>query len=189
MNIPHFMNSCGCRRNDCCEICYHSGSTGPRGPIGPAGLPGPQGPQGIPGGLISYADFYALMPTDNAAAIAAGADIAFPRVAATSGTGITQLSPTSFNIAEPGTYLVSYNAVTTEAGQLALTLNGAELPATVSGGAAAANKGLTTLVTTTAPNSVITVRNAAANATPLTLTPAAGGTDPVSAHLVIARVA
>ena len=207
MYVPDFVNaSCGCGRSSCecaeqrscgcnrgcsCDRCGCTtqvivGPPGPRGPMGPMGL---RGIQGIPGGLLNFADFYALMPTDNATAIAAGADVAFPRTNAVSGSGITRISDTAFSVANPGTYLVMFNVATTEAGQLALTLNGTELPYTVVGKTDTGNQ-ITgfTLVNTTTPNSVITVRNPAANATPLTLTPTAGGTLPVSAHLVIAQV-
>ena len=45
------------------------------------------------------------------------------------------------------------------------------------------------LVTTTEINSVLTVRNPAGNAVALTITLLAGGTSPVSAHLVVVQVA
>jgi len=44
------------------------------------------------------------------------------------------------------------------------------------------------IVETTAVNSVLTVRNPAGNAAALTITPLAGGTRPVSAHLVITQL-
>ena len=43
-------------------------------------------------------------------------------------------------------------------------------------------------VTTTVINSILTVRNLAGNSTALTITPLAGGTRPVSAHLVITQI-
>jgi hypothetical protein len=43
-------------------------------------------------------------------------------------------------------------------------------------------------VTTTAVNSILTVRNPASNATALTITPLAGGTRPLSAHLMITQI-
>ena len=45
------------------------------------------------------------------------------------------------------------------------------------------------LVTTTIINSIITVRNPADNTSALTITPLAGGTNPVSAHLAILQIA
>lgn len=44
------------------------------------------------------------------------------------------------------------------------------------------------IVETTSINSVLTVRNSADNAAALTITPLAGGTQPVSAHLVITQI-
>ena len=44
------------------------------------------------------------------------------------------------------------------------------------------------ILTTTTINSVLTVRNPADNSTALTITPLAGGTQPVSVHLVITQI-
>ena len=44
------------------------------------------------------------------------------------------------------------------------------------------------IVTTFSINSVLTVRNPADNAAALTITPLAGGNQPVSAHLVILKI-
>ncbi|MBQ8350977.1 MAG: hypothetical protein IJY20_02900 [Clostridia bacterium] len=44
------------------------------------------------------------------------------------------------------------------------------------------------VVTTTTVNSILTVRNPAGNAAALTITPLAGGTRPVSAHLIITQI-
>ena len=76
-----------------------------------------------------------------------------------------------------------------EAGQLLLTLNGADLPYTVVGRATgdAQIVGMA-IVETTVIDSVLTVRNPASNAAALTVTPLAGGTRPVSAHLVITQI-
>ncbi len=77
-----------------------------------------------------------------------------------------------------------------EAGQLMLTLNGEDLEYTVVGRATGASQivGMA-IVTTTAVDSILTVRNPAGNAAALTITPLAGGTRPVSAHLVITQIA
>ena len=45
------------------------------------------------------------------------------------------------------------------------------------------------LVSTTVINSILTVRNPAGNLAALSITPLAGGTRAVSAHLVITRIA
>lgn len=77
-----------------------------------------------------------------------------------------------------------------EAGQLLLTLNGSEVAYTVVGRATGTSQIIEmALITTSTSNSVLTVRNPAGESTALTITPLAGGTDPVSAHLVILQLA
>lgn len=169
-----------------------TGATGPQGPVGATGATGatgPQGPAGPAGGIAEFAEFYALMPTDNPEAIAPGEDVAFPQTGAVGGTGISRASATSFTLDDVGTYEVKFNATAAEAGQLVLTLNGTELPHTVTGRSAADSQitGMA-LVTTTEAGSVLTVRNPATNTTSLTLTPSAGGANPVSAQLIITQL-
>ena len=130
------------------------------------------------------------MPGDNAAPVAAGADVAFPQDGPNSGTGITRLTADSFNLTDIGTYQILFQVSVTEAGQLMLTLDGTPLPYTVVGRATGASQivGMA-IVQTTLENSVITVRNPAESAAALTITPVAGGALPVSAHLVITQIA
>ena len=176
-----------------------TGATGPIGPQGPAGATGatgpqgpvgPVGPQGPAGTVLGYANFYALMPDDNPTAIAPGEDVAFPGDGPIGTTSISRASDTEFTLVEAGTYLVGFLASVTESGQLVITLNGVELAYTVvgrdSGGAQIV--GLT-LVTTTEDDVTLTVRNPAAGTDSLLLTPNAGGNTPVSAQLVILRLA
>ena len=165
------------------------GETGPAGPQGPVGETGPAGPQGPAGGVLNYADFYALMPPDNATTVAAGTDVSFPQDGPNSGSGIVRSGPDSFNLAEIGTYQVLFQVSVTEAGQLILTLNGEDLAYTVVGRATGTSQivGMS-IVETTVINSVLTVRNPEGTAAALTITPLAGGTRPVSAHLVIIQV-
>ena len=59
-------------------------------------------------GLLSFADFYALMPPDNAATVGAGVAVDFPRDGPTSGAGITRLSANQFNLAAIGVYDVFF---------------------------------------------------------------------------------
>jgi hypothetical protein len=141
------------------------------------------------GGGSSFAQFFALMPPDNAATVAPGTDVTFPQDGPTSSTDITRTGPSSFNLAAIGTYAVNWQVPVSEAGQLILTLNGADLAYTVVGRATGTNQIVgTTLITTTVINSILTVRNPAGNPTALTITPLAGGTRPVSASLVITRI-
>lgn len=166
-----------------------TGATGATGPQGPQGEIGPQGPRGLPGGVLSYADFYATMPTDNAAAITPGTDIAFPQNGVIANTNIGRTSDTEFLLNATGTYLIMWNATITEAGQLVLTANDTELSYTVVG----TGDGLDELTGFTILNIVtpttITVRNPVNNTTDVTLTPNAGGTDPVTARLTIVQIA
>lgn len=80
-----------------------AGETGPVGPQGPEGVAGPVGPQGPAGGILNDADFFALMPPDNAATVAPGTDVSFPQDGPNSGSGIARSGPSSFNLAEIGT--------------------------------------------------------------------------------------
>ena len=138
---------------------------------------------------MSYADFYALMPPDNAATIAPGTDVSFPQNGPIANTNIGRLGPSSFHLGPIGTYQVLFQVNVTQAGQLILTLNGQDLPYTVAGRATGASQIIgMAIVTTTTANSVLTVRNPASNPAALIITPTAGGTRPVSAHLVITQI-
>jgi hypothetical protein len=140
-------------------------------------------------GSIPFSDFYALMPPDNAATIAPGADVQFPQDGPSSGSSILRTGASAFNLAAIGTYQIMFQVSIDEAGQLILTLNNVDLPETVVGRATGTNQiaGFS-LVTTAVGNSILTVRNPAGNSTALTITPVAGGTRPVSAHLVITQI-
>lgn len=166
-----------------------AGEQGPIGPAGPAGEQGPIGPAGPAGGVLNYADFYALMPPDNSATVAPGTDVSFPQDGPNSGVGITRTGDSSFNLADIGTYQILFQVSVGEAGQLLLTLNGNDLEYTVVGRATGTSPivGMA-VVTTTTINSVLTVRNPAGNAAALSITPLAGGSRPVSAHLVITQI-
>jgi hypothetical protein len=176
------------------------GPAGPRGPIGAAGatgIPGPAGPPGPVGatgatganGNIAFADFYALMPPDNAATVAPGTNVEFPQIGPTSSTTISQLDASNFLLAAIGTYQVLFQVSVDEAGQLMLALNGVPLAYTVVGRATGTSQivGMS-LVTTSTANSTLNVQNPVGNSTALTITPLAGGTHPVAAHLVITQI-
>ena len=139
--------------------------------------------------MLNYADFYALMPPDNAATVAPGTDVSFPQDGPSSGAGITRSGPNSFTLAEIGTYQVLFQVSVTEPGQLILTLNGEDLAYTVAGRATGTSQivGMA-IVDTAVTGSVLTVRNPDGTAEALTITPLAGGTRPVSAHLVITQL-
>ena len=147
------------------------------------------GATGPAGGILNFADFYALMPPDNAATVAPGTDVSFPQDGPTSGSGIVRTGASSFNLGEIGSYQILFQVGTNEAGQLVLTLNDEPLEYTVVGRATGTSQIIgMAIVTTTTINSILTVRNPADNTTALTITPNAGGTEPVSAHIVIMQI-
>jgi hypothetical protein len=166
-----------------------TGPTGVTGATGSTGVTGATGPVGI-GGILDFADFFALMPPDNAATVAVGSDVDFSQDGPASGSAlIARLGPSSFNLAEIGIYEVSFQVSVSEAGQLILTLNGTDLDYTVVGRATGTSQIIgNAIIQTSTANSILTVRNPAGNSTALTITPLAGGTRPVSAHLVITRI-
>lgn len=148
----------------------------------------PRGDTGTTG-ILNYADFYALMPSDNSDTVAPGTDVDFPQDGPNSGAGISRLSASSFNLSDIGIYQVMFQVSVTEAGQLELSLNGDEVDYTVVGRATGSSQivGLF-IIETTVINSVLTVRNPSGNPAALTITPLAGGATPVSAHLIITQI-
>ncbi|MEA2618884.1 MAG: hypothetical protein QOE72_4667 [Chloroflexota bacterium] len=171
-----------------------AGAQGPQGPMGPKGDIGPQGIQGVPGAAApsAYAEFYALAPPDNAATVAPGSPVAFPNDGPGSNT-ISRVDASTFDLSVVGTYRVAFSVSVSEAGQLELALDSGSgatpLGYTVSGRATGTSE-ITgeALVTTTVADSILSVENPAGNSTALTVTPLAGGTEPVAATLIIERV-
>jgi len=151
--------------------------TGPTGPAGPQGEQGPQGEKGETGeNEIKYADFYVL-PGDNTE-IAQNAAIQFPQNGPMNGSSITRLSASTFQLKQ-GVYQISFQ-VSTE-GQLAIYINGSiYAPSLVAGTSQLVGNCLVNVV----GNSVLSINNPSNIA--LTLTPIAGGTQPV-AHLTIIK--
>lgn len=169
------------------------GAAGVTGPTGPQGIPGPAGPAGATGpagesGLSSYATFYALMPTDNAIAIAPNAPIDFPTTA-TKTNDITVTSPSVFTVTTAGNYLVMFQASTTEGGQLQLTVNNTPIAYTTVGKAGENTQIVGFAILPLAANDAISVINPQTSTTAITLTQNAGGVSAVAAQLVIAKLA
>jgi len=164
------------------------GPQGPQGAQGPQGPQGAQGPQGTPGTVLSFADFYALMPPDNPGAVAPGTAVSFPRAGAASGTDIVQSNATTFTLTAAGIYLVTFQVSVTEPGQFVLAQNGVELAQSVVGRATGTSQIVGTSMVTASAGDSLQVNNPAGESVALTITPLAGGTDPVSAHLTILRL-
>lgn len=148
---------------------------------------GPTGPAGE-SGLSSYATFYALMPTDNAIAIAPNEPIDFPTTA-TKTNDITVTSPSVFTVTTAGNYLVMFQASTTEGGQLQLTVNNTPIAYTTVGKAGENTQIVGFAILPLAANDAISVINPQASTTGITLTQNAGGASAVAAQLVIAKLA
>lgn len=142
--------------------------------------------------IRSFGDFFALMPGDNAATVAAGTPVSFPQDGPSNG-GVARVNATTFVLPNIGTYQIFFQVSVTEAGQLVLALDSgsgfSELAATVAGRATGTSQivGMS-FVTTTTPNSLLQLWNPTGNSPALTITPVAGGTHPVSAHLVITQI-
>jgi hypothetical protein len=173
-----------------------AGATGPVGPAGAAGSTGMAGPSGVAGARgpagtdLGFAEFFALMPGDNATTVAPGTPVSFPQNGPADGTGaIARLNATTFQLGAIGTYQVSFQVPVNEAGQLELVINGVALPYTVVGRATGTSQIVEeALVTTTLPNSPLQVWNPVGNSFPLTISPNAGGTNTVSGSLIIHRL-
>lgn len=114
---------------------------------------------------LSFADFYALMPADNAATVAIGAAVQFPQNGPADGSAsISRLSNSTFNLSTIGTYEVQFQVSVSEAGQLGLRLNGALITYSVVGRATGTNQLTgTCLITTSSINSVLEVINSSSS--------------------------
>jgi hypothetical protein len=138
-------------------------------------------------GLLAFAYFYAVMPPDNAATIAIGAAVEFPRNGAANGM-ITRINAREFTLPAVGVYEVFWQVSINEPGQLAVWLNGTLQAFTVAGRATGTTQIVNqVLITTTVVDSILTIRNSG-SASALTVTPLAGGANPVSATLVIKQI-
>ena len=162
-----------------------SGATGVQGIAGTAGATGATGPTGA---AVNYALFYALMPTDNSAAVAVGASVQFPQDGPSSGT-LARATLSSFLLPAIGTYEIAWQVSVSEPGQLVLSLNGVAQPYTAVGRGSGTTQIVgDTLLTTRAINSTLTLQNPAGNSGALMLTPMAGGSSAVSATLLIKQL-
>jgi hypothetical protein len=129
------------------------------------------------------------MPPDNPAPVAVGGDVQFPQDGPAGGPSISRITASTFDLATPGTYEVTFAVSVSEAGQLELSLNGSALAYTVVGRATGTSQIVgEALVTVSAPDAVLAVENPAGNPAALTVTPLAGGGTPDSASLIIQQL-
>lgn len=137
-------------------------------------------------GALAYADFYALSPPDNNFPIFPGSAVSFPQSAVVS-VGIQSFNGNSFVLVEPGIYQVSFQVSVVEAGQLVLSRDGIDLSYTLVGRATGTSQIVGMALVESFGYSTLQLINPNFNFS-LTITPMAGGSNPVSAHLVITRL-
>jgi hypothetical protein len=142
--------------------------------------------------VLDYADFFALMPGDNSATVAAGTAIEFPQDGPITG-GIRRVSASQFLLPDIGTYLVNWQASISEPAQLVLGLNSGsgitQLLSTVVGRSTGQNQIYgSRVIKTSVVNSILSVLNPIGALAALTITPNAGGVNSVSASLVILQL-
>lgn len=169
-----------------------TGATGPagaQGPTGPTGAVGPTGPAGAAGTVLAFGEFYALSPSDDYLPIFPGDAVDFPETGPSDGSStILESVPGTFILESPGTYEVSFQVPVDEAGQLELTLNGIPLPYTVVGRATGTTQITEMTLVTTSSASQLQVINPSTDSTTLTVSLDAGGSDAVSASIIIERL-
>ena len=177
----YYSDSCPSSPSSCYGISNHCEL--PNVPIipHPIGIPGPQG-------IIYISSFYSIMPPDNNATIAGGTAINFNNNGPSNNTDITRLTSSTFNLASIGLYEILFQVSINEAAQLVIVINGVELNYTVVGRATGTNQVIgNSLITTTIPNSILSINNPVGSPTALTITPVAGGSNPVSANIIIKK--
>lgn len=129
------------------------------------------------------------MPGDNSANIASGGNVLFPQNGSSVVGNITNLNDGTFKLLQIGIYLVQFQVSINEPGQLCVKLNNSELSNTMVGRATGTSQIVVIcLITTITSNSILSICNPLNNSTALTITPFAGGSNPVSAHLVILQL-
>jgi hypothetical protein len=126
------------------------------------------------------------MPQDNPVNVDPGRYLQFPQDGPVSGSFVTRLSASSFELNTIGKYLVYFQVSVVEAGQLVLELNGVPVPRTVVGRSGRTSQIVGSfMLDITIANSILKIQTPIENTTSLTIAPYAGGELPVSANLVI----
>ena len=150
------------------EPAGHKGSLAPRATRACPSAPACVGPPG-PAAVSEYAQFYALMPNDNPATVAAGSAVSFPNDGPQKTPGApARVSASAFQLSDPGTIWVSFIVSVNEAGQLLLQLDDADVAYTVVGRATGTSQIVgESLVTTTQQNEILEVVNPSGNSTAL----------------------
>ena len=112
--------------------------------------------------------------------------MAFSEDGPNNAAGITRTATDTFQLTNPGIYLVQFDVYATDPCPLILTLNQEEIPYTLATSLTGQISGMS-LVTVDSENAVLTVRNPTDNTTQLTIEAQTGSAGPVS-HLIIVRL-
>lgn len=139
--------------------------------------------------MASYADYYGLVPGSNDDPVAAGDAIDFPVEGANDGGNITSNGSDTLTVADAGTYLVLFEAAVTGSSQLVLAVNGSEVASTTVGRTSGTGQIIGMSIQELPAGSTLQVRNPASANSSVTVTPTAGGEDPVSVHLIVIQLA
>jgi hypothetical protein len=141
---------------------------------------------------MSFADFFQSNPSTGGQQVFPDSAVDFPTSGSTT-PDLTLINESEVNIANVGTYQVMFQVPVTGTAQLVLGLDTGSGPveqsSTVVGSSATSAQivGMS-IVTTTSANTLLTVRNPAAATKAIRLANNLGGSEPVSAHLVITRI-
>lgn len=128
------------------------------------------------------------MPGHNTVTIGGGTPVLFPLDGPTNNI-ITRINEGQFNLLNIEVYEVNFQISTDTPGQFVIVLNDIELDYTVVGRATGTCQivGIS-LVQTYIINSILSINNPIGKITSISITPFAGGTRPVSAHLIIKQI-
>ena len=129
-----------------------------------------------------------MMPNDNPAPVLVGEAVEFPQNGLTSGIAV-RATASEFTIQSNGTYMVNWQVSITGPGQLVLALSGIEIAITTVGRDTGTTQIVGNRIIEINAGQTLSVRNPAGSPLDLTVTPNAGGSNPVSASLVITRLA
>ena len=138
-----------------------------------------------------FAEFFAIMPSDNTVAVAVGDSVDFPSDGLFFGDSIIRngVSDFEFLLKAIGIYKISFQCSIAEAGQLGVLLNGVLVAKSVVGKASTGGQLVCScLVDVSVVDSTLSIVNPLGNVGALTLTPNAGGLSPVSANLLVERL-
>lgn len=120
---------------------------------------------------INIANFYNLIEKDSPIIISPGAAIEFTKDGVSNNTDIKRITSSTFNLTLVGIYEISFQITTNSIGQLVVVLNETEIPYAVFGNNIGGQIIGSCIITTTSPNSIISINNIANNSSDITIMP------------------